>query len=41
VSLNDFKDANITVAKSLVVLNVSQGFIIAGGLAGTLYLAYF
>ena len=40
VALLEYKKANVTVAKSLVGLNMSQATIIALGLAGTLLLAY-
>ena len=39
-SLDEYRNANVTVAKSLVVLNMSQATVIAGGLVGTLLLAY-
>lgn len=40
-ALKEYKSANITVAKSLVVLNISQAFIIALGLSSSLFLAYY
>lgn len=40
VSLAAYKIANVTVAKSLVTLNMSQATVIAAGLCSTLMLAY-
>ena len=41
VSLHQYKKANVTVAKTLVTLNMSQAFVIAAGLTTTLMLAYY
>jgi len=40
VSLKEYKEANVTVARTLVGLNMSQAFCIALGLAATLLVAY-
>lgn len=39
-ALGEYKKENVTVANSLVVLNIAQAFIIALGLSGSLFLAY-
>jgi ATP-binding cassette subfamily B protein len=40
-ALGEYKKENVTVANSLVVLNIAQAFIIACGLSGSLFLAYY
>ena len=40
VSLKAYKEANVTVAKTLVTLNMSQAVVIAVGLTATLMLSY-
>lgn len=39
-ALGEYKKENVRVAKSLVVLNISQAFVICCGLTGCLFLAY-
>lgn len=40
-ALGEYKKENIIVANSLVVLNITQAFIIALGLSSCLFLAYY
>lgn len=40
-ALEAYKKENVTVANSLVVLNITQALIIALGLSGSLFLAYY